>query len=154
MDFERPATGTRCFSSLNQAEHHRQLSLPGRSQRRRNPSSNPLWGDLSCCSSNYGSMATDTPIVDTKFVLHYSSVMKNVTITLEDDIAHWARVRAAELNTSVSRLLGEMLRDLKQREDRYQAAMKQYLSQKPEALKRSDKKYPSREELHDRTHLR
>ena len=80
--------------------------------------------------------------------------MKNVTITLEDDIAHWARIRAAELNTSVSRLLGEMLRELKQQEERYQAAMKQYLSQGPVKLKKSGAKYPAREELHDRTHLR
>jgi hypothetical protein len=27
--------------------------------------------------------------------------MKNVTITLEDDVAGWARVQAAERNTSV-----------------------------------------------------
>jgi hypothetical protein len=80
--------------------------------------------------------------------------MKNVTITLEDDVARWARIRAAELNTSVSRLVGEMLRDLKQQEDRYQAAMKQYLSQEPELLRQPGEKYPRREELHDRTDLR
>ena len=80
--------------------------------------------------------------------------MKNVTITLEDDVAHWARIRAAELNTSVSRLVGEMLRERKQHEDRYQAAMKQYLSQGPEMLRRPGEKYPRREELHERTDLR
>ena len=45
--------------------------------------------------------------LDTKFVLHYIFVMKNVTITLDEEVARWARVMAAEQNTSVSRLVGE-----------------------------------------------
>ena len=39
--------------------------------------------------------------------------MKNVTITLDEKVARWARIRAAELNTSVSRLLGGMLERLR-----------------------------------------
>jgi hypothetical protein len=35
--------------------------------------------------------------------------MKNVTITLDEEAARWARIQAAEHNTSVSRLVGEML---------------------------------------------
>ena len=50
--------------------------------------------------------------------------MKNVTITLEEDVARWARIRAAELNTSMSRLLGEMLRQMMQEEEGYHAAMR------------------------------
>jgi hypothetical protein len=80
--------------------------------------------------------------------------MKNVTITLEEDVARWARIRAAELNTSVSRLVGEMLREQMREEDSYQAAMNHYLSQKPKVLRRPAEKYPSREELHDRDGLR
>jgi hypothetical protein len=30
--------------------------------------------------------------------------MKNVTITMEEEVARWARIRAAELETSVSRV--------------------------------------------------
>jgi hypothetical protein len=37
-------------------------------------------------------------------------VLKNVTITVEEDVLKWARKRAAEENTSVSRLLGEALK--------------------------------------------
>jgi hypothetical protein len=48
--------------------------------------------------------------VGTIFVLHYSCVMKNVTITLDEEVARWARILAAEHNKSVSRLVGEMLR--------------------------------------------
>jgi len=37
---------------------------------------------------------------------HHNRAMKNITIKLEDDVAYWPRVWAAELNTSVSRTLG------------------------------------------------
>jgi hypothetical protein len=76
--------------------------------------------------------------------------MKNVTITLEEEVALWARVRAAERDTSVSRLVGEMLREKMLGERSYQAAMQQYLSRQPKRLKRPGARYPGREELHDR----
>ncbi len=76
--------------------------------------------------------------------------MKNVTITLEEEVALWTRVRAAERDTSVSRLVGEMLREKMLEERSYQAAMQQYLSRQPKRLKRPGTKYPGREELHDR----
>jgi hypothetical protein len=80
--------------------------------------------------------------------------MKNVTITLTEEVAHWARIRAAELDTSVSRLLGDMLRDLMRREQVYQSAMQQYLSRKPRVLSESRRQYPRRDQLHDRSGLR
>jgi hypothetical protein len=80
--------------------------------------------------------------------------VKNVTITLEEDVARWARIRAAKLNTSVSRLVGEMLREHMREEDSYHAAKNQYLSQEPKVLRRPGEEYPAREELHDRTGLR
>jgi hypothetical protein len=36
-------------------------------------------------------------------------VLKNVTITLPQEVANWARKKAADENTSVSRLVGRML---------------------------------------------
>jgi hypothetical protein len=76
--------------------------------------------------------------------------MKNVTITLDEEVARWARIRAAERDTSISRLVGEMLQE-KMLEDRtYQAAMQQYLSRRPKRLKRAGARYPQRKELHDR----
>ena len=83
-------------------------------------------------------------------MLHYFRVMKNVTITLEEEVARWARIRAAENNTSVSRLVGEMLRDKMDEEKNYQMAMDQYLSQPPTMLKDPVAKYPTREELYGR----
>ena len=75
--------------------------------------------------------------------------MKNVTITLDEEVARWARIRAAEQETSVSRLVGQMLREKMLEEESYQAAMQTYLSQKPQGLKRPGVKYPKREALHE-----
>jgi len=36
--------------------------------------------------------------------------MKNVTITLDEKVAHWARVEAAKAGMSLSRWIGEKLR--------------------------------------------
>lgn len=76
--------------------------------------------------------------------------MKNVTITLDEEVARWARIRAAEQNTSVSRLVGEMLKEKMRAEEAYLLAMKQYFAQKPKALREPETPYPSREELHER----
>jgi plasmid stability protein len=80
--------------------------------------------------------------------------MRNVTITLEEDVVRWARIRAAERETSVARLVGELLREKMMAEETYQAAMNQYLSQAPRRLKKKGVPYPHREELHDRPGLR
>jgi len=75
--------------------------------------------------------------------------MKNVTVKLDDDVAHWARVWAAEHNTSVSRILGRLLKRMKKEKTGYAQAMQQFLSVEPQALKDSSD-YPSRDELHER----
>jgi plasmid stability protein len=56
-------------------------------------------------------------------VVYYFSVMKNVTITLDEEVARWARIRAAEKETSVSRLVVEVLRERMFEEESYQTAM-------------------------------
>ncbi len=80
--------------------------------------------------------------------------MKNVTITLEEEVARWARVRAAETETSVSRMVGEMLRDTMKREEGYRAAREQFFSVEPRRLREPGTRLPSREEIHDRAGLR
>jgi hypothetical protein len=37
--------------------------------------------------------------------------LRNVTVTLEEDVARWARIEAARRDTSVSRLLGALLKE-------------------------------------------
>ena len=78
--------------------------------------------------------------------------MKNVTITLEEDVAQWARVLAAKNNTSVSQLLGQMLKERMAQEDEYEAAMNRYMSRK--LTVRSKVRHPKREELYDRNSIR
>jgi hypothetical protein len=48
--------------------------------------------------------------------------VKNVTITVEDNVLEWARVEAARRGTSVSRMVGDFMAELMQREDAYERA--------------------------------
>ncbi len=80
--------------------------------------------------------------------------MKNVTITLEEEVARWARVRAAEQDISVSRMLSNLLREQMAREARYQTEMTQYLLREPRPISTPGSPYPSRDALHDRASLR
>ena len=80
--------------------------------------------------------------------------MKNVTITLDEKTAAWIRVYAARHNTSVSRIVGEMLRDHMRERHEYERAMQRFLSKPPIAFKWKGGRRPSREALHDRDALR
>jgi hypothetical protein len=53
--------------------------------------------------------------------------MKNVTVTMEDTVADWARMEAARRNTSVSRMIGELLADKMRHDDSYERAMREEL---------------------------
>ena len=78
--------------------------------------------------------------------------MPNMTITAEEEVLRWARVKAAEENTSVARLVGDLLKERMRAERGYQAAKRRFLGTKPRVLSRGS--YPSRDELHDRPGLR
>ena len=79
--------------------------------------------------------------------------MKNVTITLDEETARWARVEAAQRDTSVSRLISELLHEHMRTQATYEDAMRRYLARPPIVLKDTGH-YPTREELHDRAGLR
>lgn len=74
--------------------------------------------------------------------------MKNITITIEPDVAKWAKIRAAKNDTSLSRMVGQMLKSEMLAEKRYQTSMKQFLSQSPLMIKASGQPYPSRDDIH------
>ncbi|MEE4304977.1 MAG: hypothetical protein V2J19_12590 [Wenzhouxiangella sp.] len=80
--------------------------------------------------------------------------MKNVTITLDEETARWARIEAARRGTSVSRLVGEMLRERRELEERFETAGRRFLGRSPVRMKRADDSYPTRESLYDRDVLR
>ena len=80
--------------------------------------------------------------------------MKNVTITLDAETAAWARVHAAELNMSVSRYVGELLRERMRGSREYDEAMRRYFANTFVIRRKPGERYPTREELHDRPGLR
>ncbi len=80
--------------------------------------------------------------------------MKNVTITLDEKAAAWARKHAARNNMSLSRFVGELLEKTMRESREYERAMRQYLAREAAPLKRGRNHYPSREKLYDRGRLR
>ena len=80
--------------------------------------------------------------------------MKNVTITLDEETAAWARIHAAQAGTSVSRMVGELLQQRMHEAREYDDAMRRYLAKTPVKLKRAGERYAPRETLHDRPGLR
>jgi hypothetical protein len=73
--------------------------------------------------------------------------MKNVTVTMEDAVADWARMEAARRHTSVSRLIGELLAEKMRHDDAYERAMQDWLSR--ERTWTSDGRYVTRDDAND-----
>jgi hypothetical protein len=80
------------------------------------------------------------------------SRLRNLTVTLEENVARWARLEAARKETSVSRLLSEILKERMLEKDGYEGAMRRALKRKP--FLKTDGQYLSRGEVHDRTRFR
>lgn len=80
--------------------------------------------------------------------------MKNVTITLDERAAAWARKHAAGANMSLSRFVGELLEKTMRESREYERGMREYLARSPTRLKADRISYPSRDELYDRGRLR
>jgi ribosome biogenesis SPOUT family RNA methylase Rps3 len=75
---------------------------------------------------------------------------RNVTITLDEESARWARIEAAKRDMSVSSFVGSILGEHMRREREYAAAMRRFLDAGPWALKEPGTRYPTRDSLHDR----
>ncbi|MEJ2218520.1 MAG: hypothetical protein P8099_18145 [Gemmatimonadota bacterium] len=80
--------------------------------------------------------------------------LKNVTVTMDEETARWARIEAAKRELSLSRFLGEVLRERMVDQNTYSRAMERYFSQEPRRHRRADQPLPTRDELHDRSGLR
>lgn len=79
----------------------------------------------------------------------YTEFVRNVTIVLEEEVARWIRVKAAEQDTSVSRLVGEILREMMGSEARYQHAAEEFGSVRPRKLRKKGESMPARDDLYD-----
>ena len=53
-------------------------------------------------------------------------MLKNVTITLPEEVAHWARRKAADEDISVSKLVARILEEQMRRGDEYWRAFAQW----------------------------
>ncbi len=76
--------------------------------------------------------------------------MKNVTISMPEELARKVRVLAAEADTSMSQFLCQLAEEKAAATDEYHLAMRHYLSRKRGGLHLKGQKLPPRAELHDR----
>jgi hypothetical protein len=83
--------------------------------------------------------------------------MPNMTITADQEILQRLRIEAATRNISVSRFVGELLREKFTEDDAYEKAMTDLFSRGPYLVlpEREDgRAFPPREELYDRKILK
>jgi hypothetical protein len=81
-----------------------------------------------------------------------SAKLQKITVTIENKIFQWVRLEAARNETSVSRLLGWILRERMLEKDAYETAMGCALARK--AFLKTDGHYLSRKKAHARARLR
>lgn len=75
--------------------------------------------------------------------------MKNVTITVEENVLEWARIEAAKRNTSVSRMVGELLAEKMRHDDEYQRAYEEWKADRVR-FDSGGQPYPRRGDLYER----
>ena len=84
---------------------------------------------------------------------------RNVTVSLDEDVAKWARVRAAQCDKSLSQLVADLIRrdmesDIEVQRERAKRGWEQFLSIGPWHLSNPGDRYPTRDEIYDRPVLR
>jgi hypothetical protein len=146
------AASSACQRSRKTATGRKERASP--SPTRKSPKPAPGISSTVQCPEQWDLDALRKRSLATNFVWHYPRAMRNVTITLDEEVAQWARIEAAKRETSVSRFVGEMLRDRMQSEESYEEARRQFFAIAPRPLRAAATALPSREELHDRAGLR
>ncbi len=79
--------------------------------------------------------------------------MRNVTVTLDEETARWARLEAARRDISVSSLIRTLLTERMGGQVAYEGAKTRYLARSAKVLS-GGAPYPERQELHERADLR
>jgi hypothetical protein len=79
--------------------------------------------------------------------------MRNITVTLDEETARWARLEAARRDMSVSSLIRALLTESMGGQVAYEGAKTRFLARYPGKLS-GGAPYPEREDLHDRADLR
>ena len=80
----------------------------------------------------------------------YTVLMKNVTLSIEEDVLSAVRKYAAERDTSVNALVREHLRSIARREDRAKKARQRIRELSDSSTARIGSKSWTRDELHAR----
>jgi len=75
--------------------------------------------------------------------------MKNITISMPEDLARKVRILAAKADTSMSQYLCQLAAEKAAADDSYASAMERYLSRNRVGISLADQKIPTREEIHD-----
>ena len=75
--------------------------------------------------------------------------MKNITITLPEETARWARVWAAQKGKSVSAAFAELLEEIRQENSKRRKDWNAFHKIPPRNLNQGGK-YPSRDSLYER----
>ena len=76
--------------------------------------------------------------------------MRNVTVSLDEETARWARIEAACHDMSVSRFVGRVLRERMATSEGFERARQSYLSRGAAPLGAKDGSLPGRDEIHRR----
>ena len=76
-------------------------------------------------------------------------MLRNITITVSEEAARWARKKAADEDTSVSKLVGRMIENQMRQTDEYWAAYERWKKLKPMKGVRAAERM-TREEAHAR----
>lgn len=83
-------------------------------------------------------------------ILCYLGTMKNITVSVPDDVYRAARIRAAERDRSVSSLVGEFLASLSERDTEFSRLEAQQRRVQGEIVRFRGGDRLDREELHRR----
>lgn len=92
--------------------------------------------------------------VDSSFVFPHHRAMKNITISMPEEMVRKIRVLAAKADTSVSQYLCQLASTKVAEEDEYEAAMRRYLNPQRGGIRSQGGPLPSRESFYDRNVFR
>jgi hypothetical protein len=76
-------------------------------------------------------------------------VLKNLTITAEEEVLQWAKHEAIEKGVSVSKFVGQILNEEMRHKDSYSKAFERWKQRKPVPGVDASQRW-SREEVHER----
>lgn len=95
-------------------------------------------------------------VLDLRFLVCEAVKMKNITVSVNDEVYHRARVRAAEQKTSVSAIVRKFLEEVAREQTEFERlrALEEKTIQGMKGVRFSASNRLNRESLHDRDALR